>query len=170
MLRYRQMEGWAGHGSRLIVPGTQGLKQLAKLVEKNLPQAREDSACYWEKMPLGGRVISEKSVASAQGIGSLKWVIDIQPSPSLITPPPFSLPHSAVSTESCHPGSRALKAAWHPGSPTCFLSPFLSPASLFCRVGRVGIQLGVGCHQKGRPLPCPVFLGMYIAWKSTGLA
>jgi hypothetical protein len=28
------MEGLAGYGSRLILPGTQGLKQLAKLVEK----------------------------------------------------------------------------------------------------------------------------------------
>lgn len=158
------MEGWAGgHGSRLILPGTQGLKQPAKLVEKNLPQARENLVCYWEKRPLRGRIVSQKSVASAQGIGVLKWVNDIQPSPSLLTPPQFSLPHSAESTESCHPGSLALKAAWHPGGEPCFLSPSLSPASLFCRVGRVGY------HQKAPPLPWPVSLGMCRAQESPGL-
>ena len=34
VLRFCKMEGLAGYGSRLILPGTQGLKQLAKLVEK----------------------------------------------------------------------------------------------------------------------------------------
>lgn len=47
MLRFCKMEALAGYDSRLILPGTQGLKQLAKLVEKkpNLPQAKEGLLC-----------------------------------------------------------------------------------------------------------------------------